>query len=197
VVSQPVADQVTNPVAGFPTDNNGVILQLPSISASGAPVANGYLVFGIGTESNNALGSASVLTANDDGNFNTNFNNQSLSSSFIDSGSNALFFNDSALQLCGNAAPENEFYCPNATASLSATNEGENGTMSQVSFSIANLNDINGANFAIDDTGGPAPNIPGFGSYFDWGLPFFYGRTTFFAIQGANAGGTSGPYYAY
>lgn len=50
---------------------------------------------------------------------------------------------------------------------------------------------------AIDDVGGPASSVSGFGPYFDWGLPFFYGRTVFSAIQGASAGGTVGPYYAY
>ncbi|HTT03766.1 MAG TPA: DUF3443 domain-containing protein [Steroidobacteraceae bacterium] len=197
MTSQAVASQVTNPVAYFPVDNNGVILQLPSVSTSGAPVASGYLVFGIGTEANNALGSAHVLTADDEGNFTTNFNSQALTSSFIDSGSNALFFNDSSLALCGSTAPDNEFYCPNATASLTATNEGQNGTTTQVGFSIANLNNLSGANFALDDTGGPATPISGFGSYFDWGVPFFYGRTIFFALEGTTAGGTAGPYYAY
>lgn len=194
--SQQVAYQVTNPVVYFP-DNNGVILQLPAISSAGSPSAQGYLVFGIGTETNNGLGSAHVLTANDEGNFTTNFDSQSLTSSFIDSGSNALFFPDSSLALCGSTAPYNEFYCPTNTASLTATNEGQNGTTSDVSFSIANLNDIDGSNFAIDDTGGPAPSITGFGPYFDWGIPFFYGRTIFFAIDGATAGGTAGPFYAY
>jgi hypothetical protein len=56
---------------------------------------------------------------------------------------------------------------------------------------------LSGNNFAFDDVGGPAPTIPGFGSYFDWGVPFFYGRTVFFALEGTDAAGTTGPYYAY
>ncbi|HEX4051987.1 MAG TPA: DUF3443 family protein [Steroidobacteraceae bacterium] len=197
LANQAVADQVSNPVAYFPTDNNGVILQLPSISSTGASTANGYLVFGIGTETNNGLGGAKVLTADAEGNFTTSFNGSSLGSSFIDSGSNALFFNDSSLALCGNSAPDNEFYCPTSTASLSATNQGVSGTTDPADFSIANLFDISGMNFAINDTGGPAPTIPNFGPYFDWGVPFFYGRTIYFALDGAPAGGTTGPYYAY
>jgi hypothetical protein len=196
-VSQPVASQVSNPVASFPTDNNGVILQLPSVGSAGAPMAGGYLVFGIGTEANNALGSAHVMTADNQGDITTNFNGQSLTSSFIDSGSNALFFNDSSLQLCSQTAPLNAFYCPPATASLTATNQGQNGTTTSVGFSIANLNKVDGSNFALDDVGGPAATIAGFGPYFDWGLPFFYGRTIFFALEGTTAGGSAGPYYAY
>ena len=51
-----LADQVANPVASFATDNNGVIVQLPAVPRYGAATANGALVFGIGTESNNNLG---------------------------------------------------------------------------------------------------------------------------------------------
>jgi hypothetical protein len=32
---------------------------------------------------------------------------------------------------------------------------------------------------------------------FDFGLPFFYGRSVFTAIQGRSAGGFTGPYFAY
>jgi Protein of unknown function (DUF3443) len=52
------AQQVSNPVASFPVDNNGVSIQLPAIPATGATNVAGALVFGIGTQSNNALGSA-------------------------------------------------------------------------------------------------------------------------------------------
>jgi len=194
-VSQAVTDQVSNPVAYFPTDNNGVVLQLPSISSNGAPTAAGYLVFGIGTEANNGLGNATVLTANTSGYFTTSFNGQSLPDSFIDSGSNALFFNDPSL--AGDECHSNQFYCPPATTQLSATNQGGNGVTSNISFSIISVDKI-GNNYALDDVAGPAPAISGFSSgYFDWGLPFFYGRTIYFALDGVEAGGTMGPYYAY
>jgi hypothetical protein len=45
---------------------------------------------------------------------------------------------------------------------------------------------------------GGASSIAGLGSgYFDWGLPFFYGRTVYVAIEGQTAGGTVGPYFAF
>ncbi len=196
--TQATADQVANPVSSFPVDNNGTILQLPAIAQAGAATASGYLVFGIGTESNNGLGSAKVLTTDEDGFFITTFQGQSLDSSFIDSGSNGLYFPDSSLTLCGQSAPENDFYCPTATTSLSATNQGQDGTTSSVSFQIASLSgELNNDNYAYDDVGGPAPPIPNFSGYFDWGLPFFYGRTVFTAIEGASAGGATGPFFAY
>ena len=60
--------QVQNPAAMFAADNNGVLIQLPAIPASGAATVTGSLIFGIGTQSNNALGSATVLGVDPDGN---------------------------------------------------------------------------------------------------------------------------------
>ena len=44
----------------FTGDNNGVILELAAVNSTAATVS-GSLIFGIGTQSNNALGSAAVL----------------------------------------------------------------------------------------------------------------------------------------
>ena len=127
-------------------------------------------------------------------------------SSFIDSGSNALYFPDSSLPLCGSSAPENGFYCPASTQSLSAVNQGNDansvpiGVTSTVSFQIANLNAISGSEFAIDDVGGTAASSSGTDTLsddFDFGLPFFYGRRVFTAVEGAAAGGNTGPFFAY
>ena len=62
------AQQVPNPVSLFTStgDDNGVLIQLPSVPNGGsAPPLNGSLIFGIGTESNNALGSATVYQVPD------------------------------------------------------------------------------------------------------------------------------------
>ena len=60
----PLASQVQNPVTLFPTDNNGTIIELPSVAASGATSVTGSLIFGIDTQSNNQSGSQTVLTLN-------------------------------------------------------------------------------------------------------------------------------------
>ena len=44
---------------------------------------------------------------------------------------------------------------------------------------------------AFPGLGGPSPNE------FDWGLPFFYGRTVFTAIENQSTAGGLGPYFAY
>jgi len=193
--------QVDNPVYLFATDNNGSILRLPSISAAGATTATGSLIFGIGTQSNNALGSATVLTTDEYGDIVTVFNGQTLTESFIDSGSNAFFFPDSSLATCPSDGTDDditEFYCPASTVSLTATNQGQNGATSAVSFQIASLDNISNSEYAINDVGGS--DIPVTGSsanYFDFGVPFFYGRSVYTAIEGLTAGTTVGPYVAY
>ena len=52
----------------FNVDNNGVILQLPAVQ-SAATTVSGSLIFGIGTESNNALGSVNVFGLDTNDNF--------------------------------------------------------------------------------------------------------------------------------
>jgi hypothetical protein len=205
-VTLATANQVSNPVASF-ADNNGVMVQLQSIPSSGAATASGVLVFGIGTQSNNKLGSATVLTTDGNGYMTTMFNNQSLTSSFIDSGSNALFFpagNGSPLTVCTSS---NMFYCPGSSASIStqnltATNQGANNASTNVDFQVANLDYLAanyGSNYALNNVGGPAVKFNNVSNYFDWGLPFFYGKIVYFAIEGIPppAGGTPGPYFAY
>jgi hypothetical protein len=196
--SEPVIDQVVNPVALFTTDNNGVILQLPTIPDSGQTSATGFLVFGIGTETNNGLGSATVLTADpSQGTITTFYKSQTLTGSFLDSGSNGLFFPDSSIPDCPGSAMAMQFYCPTMTLDLTATNQGLNGNTSMVTFKVADLQAINNADFAID-VGGGATSIMGLGTnYFDFGVPFFYGRTVYTAIDGMAAGSATGPYFAY
>jgi hypothetical protein len=192
--------QVRNPVALFAVDNNGVILTLPSVPASGQTTASGTLTFGIGTEANNALGSATVLTLDDSGNFTTTYKSHTLSGSFIDSGSNGLYFPDSTITVCSNTQnnPQaSDFYCPTSPQMLTAVNQGQNATPSTVNFEILNLNSLNQNFYALSTVGGPAATNAMLGAYFDWGLPFFYGRSVYSAINGQMAGGTIGPYNAY
>lgn len=196
-VTQAVASQVVNPVALFSTDNNGVIVELPAIgSASGEPSANGTLVFGIGTQSNNGLGSATVLTLDQNANFTTNFLGNAIPGSFVDSGSTDLFFADAGLTQCTVGTPPNTFsiYCPSSNVNLTANNQGTNGKNTNINFTVTNATQLPAQNFIFNDIAAPAPaTIAGF----DWGLPFFFGRNVFVAIAGASTPGGTGPYTAY
>ena len=185
-----LSHQVQNPVALFPTDKNGVIIELPAVSGPTASLS-GSMVFGIGTQSNNGLGNATVLTLNQYDSINTTYKGTVMPYSFIDSGSNGYFFPDTAINLC---TLSNGFYCPNTTLNFTATNEGYNGRSNNVNFSVVNADNTFSAN----------PNDAVFNSlagytygYFDWGMPFFYGRKVYIAIDGVNTPVGSGPYWAY
>jgi hypothetical protein len=191
-VAAPIEQQVQNPISFFAGDNNGSVLNLPAVPPDGAAAATGTLTFGIGTQTNNALNGATVFTVTPDtGFFTTTYNGASLRRSFIDSGSNGLFFNDSSIPVCNSG-----FYCPTATLTLSAVNTGTNGAQRTINFSVANADTVINANAshrAFNNLAGSAIGT----EMFDWGLPFFLGRQVFTAIEDSNTPGGTGPYFAY
>lgn len=190
ITAQNPSLQVQNPVGFFAEDNNGVVLQLPS-TASAARLT-GTLTFGIGTKDNNALTGQQIFRPDNFGNLKTSFKGQTYAG-FIDSGSNGYFFLDSATTGLANcSSSEKGFYCPSSPVSLSATNTS--GTSSNtVEFTIDNASDLFATNSAVafPTLGGPDP------STFDWGLPFFFGRTIYVAIEGRQTSAGSGPFWAY
>jgi hypothetical protein len=190
--------QLQNPVSQFGANNNGVSLVLPAITAVGKPTVAGALVLGIDTQSNNQLGSATVLSVSPlSGNFTTVFNGKTYTGAgFMDSGSNGNFFDDPSLAACSFNVG---FYCPSTAVTLSATNQGvgASSATSIVSFSVASLDALSNANpafAAYDNIAGPMPaTVTGF----DWGLPFFFGRTVAIAFEGRNTAAGAGPFFAY
>jgi hypothetical protein len=193
VVKNPVA-LCQNPVTGVPQDNNGVLIKLPAVAAAGATTLTGSLIFGIGTRPNNALGNTTVVYATDsNGNFNTTYQTVNMPTSFIDSGSNALFFNDATIRPCPGNSGFYGFYCPaTSPLTLKATNSAATGSASGVvSFSIVGLDNLNPAIVAANIGGSMTVGT------FDWGLPFFFGRPVYTAISGAYTTGGTGPYFAY
>jgi hypothetical protein len=194
----PLASQVYNPVALLTKDNNGVIVNLPSVPLGGESLVTGQLILGIATESNNSPSGVVAYPADSNGEFTTVFNGSTLSDSFIDSGSNGLFFNAPAslLPLCSSSSLGDGWYCAQPTQTLNATTEGYNSSpSSSVSFQIGDASNLfsNTSNSVFAELGGPAPS----GSGFDWGLPFFFGRTVYVGIGGTNSTLGSGPYWAY
>jgi hypothetical protein len=195
--SIPLAEslQVANPIPYFATDNNGSLLSLPAVSG-GATAVTGQLVFGIGTQTNNTLGGAQVIGVSPStGTFTTVQNGTTYSSSILDSGSTGLFFQSNALPVC--ASPNNAYFCPVSTALMSAMIEGVNGATSAVNFSVGNATAI--AQTYSGDAALPLLAGPAFvkSSVFDWGLPFFYGRNVYAAVEQQATPGGMGPYVAY
>jgi hypothetical protein len=184
--------QVQNPVTLFATDNNGSIISLPSVADAGASDVSGSLIFGIGTQSNNSVGMQTVVPVAASGYLTTVFNGATLASSFIDSGSNALYFNDSSVTGCTQAGFAG-FYCPSSSDSLSAAFELAGGSTASESFVVVSAETLTVSVTAFPGLAGtnPAPQS------FDWGLPFFYGRQVATVIEGYTTADGTGPYIAF
>ena len=222
----PLVKQVSNPVASFATNNNGVVLVMPEVASGGVATLVGSLIFGIDTQPNNTITSATIYAANQSGNFTTVYKGQSLQSSFLDSGANGLFFFDPAIQMCSVSV---NFFCPAAPLELSAVNASFNGAASgKVNFTIDSKQLLDGSisaaslggtigrnlnskdfdwliteNDSALDVAVRAANVGGNpqrltrSTAFVWGMPFFFGRTVYMALDGSNTRHGPGPYWAY
>ena len=194
--------QVPNPVTRFAVDNNGTIIVLPAVPAAGALTVSGSLIFGIDTQTNNVSGTQTVLTVDGNANLSISADGTTFASSFIDSGSNGVFFKDSNIANC--TAPANdpssqitEFYCPATPLTLGVVIEGQNMVMTNnLTFTVGNAQTMLNANStfnAFPQLSGTFP-MPG---TFDYGLPFFYGRRVAVAVEGAITTAGTGPYVAF
>jgi len=192
----PLANQVQNPVALLPNDNNGVVVQLPAVGPDGQPSADGSLLLGIGTQANNIPVSVAPYPVDSGGNIITVFNNAQYTDSFLDTGSNGLFFPPiPSLPACQGQSQGNYWFCPSSPVCLSALTEGATGMpTSQDTFQIGNFFNLltsNPSNRVFPDIGGNYVT-------FDWGLPFFLGRSVYIGIEGkASPYLGTGPYFAY
>ena len=147
-------------------------MELPSINNCGVQTVMGTLTLGLDTRSNNSTAKAtSYFATNSFGEFTTVFNGHNYSQSFIDSGSNGLFFPKiSSLPNCTQPVQGSDistFYCPNETVTLSAT-QTSGATQKNILFKINNAyNLFLSPNFNFNDIAATLNNG------FDWGLPFF------------------------
>jgi hypothetical protein len=176
---------VVNPVSAFPVDNNGVVISLPAVAPPGAKSLSGTVTFGIGTQPNNSLGGAAVYASGSSGELTTVYKGVPMSS-FLDTGSNGYFFPDSTIPICS------DFYCPASTLSLQASIQGTNGATTTVGIILESITAVSTSITAADVGGASA--LP---RTFDWGLPFFFGRTVYVAFSGRQTPAGSGPYWAF
>jgi hypothetical protein len=190
--------QVTNPVARFATDNNGVVVNLPNlVNANGDASVTGQLIFGIATQTDNALPAVglTVLGADANGDFKAAYNGGTTAvPALIDSGTESYSFDDPAIAVCSTGAYVG-YYCPAvAPHSVFAINTGvgTNNASNTVNFAIADPNSFVANAAAFMGLGGG-----GGSKRFTWGMPFFYGRKIYFGIEQRVAGTYTGPFYAY
>ena len=198
----PTATQVSNPVAFFGSDNNGVALAMNSVAATGAAtttaaaMATGTLYFGVGTQTDNALGSgvkAYALSSNV-------FGGQAYTSikavyngvtypAYVNSAESILFLLDPATVSIASCS-SNIFYCPSSPVSLPLTMQDYNGNSAQINPSIGNgatlydssLAQGGGPNAAFSNLAGGF--VPTNYDEVILGMPFFYGRTVYIGIAG-------------
>jgi hypothetical protein len=196
----PTAMQVSNPVTHFAADNNGSIIDLPTVAATGAVTLSGSLIFGIDTQSNNQSGTQTVLTLDGMAELAMTFNGATLANSFIDSGSNGIFFADSNIVTCSNQQI-NTFYCPGNTLTLGLSMQGQNGVMvNNLTFNVGNTQTI--LSTTPTDTYNVLPQLAGTlpagnAGTFDYGLAFFYGKRVAIAVEGNKTSVGTGPYIAF
>ena len=198
-------EQLPNPVAAFAVDNNGSILTLPSVPQAGAVSIAGTVIFGIGTQANNTLSASTVLPLTTStsrlgpGVLTATYNGKQLTQSFLDSGSSSYFFIDTALTPCTDTNLV-AFYCPPSPVPLSPVLTATNGTTASAAFTLYSPLNVSGAATAAPGLGvDPTlvkPPLP-FANSFDFGIPFFFGRTIYTAIEGRAAGSATGPYVAF
>ena len=87
------------------------------------------------------------------------------------------------------------FYC--TPANISTTITTQSNTQLAANFSTGDAQSMVQANpmyTAFPELSGP---LPGAQPTFDLGLPFFYGRNIYFALENTTSGGIPGPYIAY
>jgi hypothetical protein len=190
--------QVANPVAMFAADNNGIIVSLPALqNANGDVSVQGELIFGIATQTDNALPATglAVLGADANGDFTATYNGgATVLPALLDSGTDSYAFNDPSIPVCASGDFVG-YYCP-AVAPQAAfavnTGVGTNNAVSTVNFAIADPATFAAGAAAFDGLAGG-----GGSTRFTWGMPFFYGRKVYIGIEQRTAGGYTGPYYAY
>lgn len=200
----PLAKQVMNPVAAFPTNNNGTIIRLPALPAGGQSSVTGQLVFGVGTQQNNAMPTnPNILQVDKNGFFTTQYRGRVIMYSAIDSGTNGIAFSDATIPTTS------EWYTPTNPITLSATMEATNGTGKpvMVPFTIGNAMNVMASGYAAyDNLGMYIASLPAYDpssatmssvETFLWGLPFFYGRDVCTVLEGATVGTQAGPFVAF
>jgi hypothetical protein len=213
--------QVTNPISALPTDNNGVTLVMNSVASGGAASATGTLFAGVGTRGNNAASGTAYQADPTYLEFWTKyaaFSNTTLMGGFLDSGSNTYGFPapGAGIFVCSDPS-YSSWFCGSTAAggavvAATATNYGYlNGGFNANAHLATPFNVGNGKAFLTGSnqvSSELATNSGTSSPFFDWGLPFFFGKTVYVGMAGKTATGfsatdaggattVSGPFWAY
>jgi len=206
--------QVSNPVSAMSADfSAGVVLVMPAIpdGQPGAATASGELILGVGTRTNNTvptgvrkvlLGVGMALNPDSYLSITTRFNGMTFANSYLDTGTNALFFYDPSIATCQNST----WYCPLSKMNVEALLSDGDGPVPPllvdtvaVPFQIGNFEALSSTNnTAFNNAVGYVPMSSGAPdtTTFAWGMPFFYGKKVYMSIWDIT-GATVAPWYAW
>ena len=217
--------QVFNPISAFIDSRftNGLVLAMPAVNDIGAASASGELIFGVdsiasGTSglSNNTVPSSTnkIMLGTDPLNIHSYLNittqlfrgsnTQIYTGSYLDTGTNGLFFNDNSgtpIPNCGGAgANVAAWYCPTnpGKLTLNATlTDGGSTSLNSVDlqFQVGNAEALfSTSNTAFSNAAGTAP---GSSTDFAWGMPFFYGKRVYMSIWDITVSGSATPWVTW
>ncbi|PWU14265.1 MAG: hypothetical protein C5B49_13450 [Bdellovibrio sp.] len=192
-VAVSVDHQVSNPVTSLASgNNNGVIIQLPSVTASGTATLSGFMILGVGTQADNKPSStATFFQADSSGEIGTAFAG-TMYGAVIDSGSNAIYFPDTNLPQC-TSSNISQFYCPASPTNLFGIVVGNSSSVNdKVTYQVTDAYSALVNSVAVD------PGLGGTNSgFFDWGLPFFFGKSVYMGLDGKSSSLGTGMYWAF
>jgi hypothetical protein len=183
-----------NPVSAFPTDNNGYAVKFPSVPAQGAESVSGSIIFGLDTRPNNQTPFVlnPIVPQETWGQFRVESNGKTYTSAF-DTGTWQYNFPALGADVCTDAA---SLLCPASALQVHVKILDATGaTVHTPTLHVGNYDGLPAGNNAFNDI---ATTVSGSNDLM-LGMPFFYGRTIYFAIEKqytAQAPWT-GPWVAY
>ena len=184
-------------MAQFDSDNNGVVLSLPSLSTTRTKsTVTGTVTFGISTQANNTPSASTLALVNDvaTGTFNAQVGGV-WAPAYIDSGTEAIFFNDKAnpsLKVC---KVESDYYCPATPQSVLfyMADTGVNQPKGSASYMVANTDGkddyYDDGIVAFTDVGGPITAAATAGGDIGFGLTTHFGHKMYTLFNGKTAAG--------
>jgi hypothetical protein len=189
--SAPFSAQVENPIHALSEHNNGLVVQMqPMEECQGSETLSGYLIFGIGTLPNNEPTGEETFSSNLSAHVETELAGRMYRSSFLDTGSNGLFFPGQDFSW----GQHRGFFSMEENSKVSAVMRGlERSAKSRtISFSLHDAKELFKLKKSVYvNLGGP------FGRGFDWGFPFYIGRRVFSGIEDRSSILGDGPFWAF
>ena len=226
-VYNPVARLAPDPGNNNLADNNGVVLVLPTVPDTGAAKVNGELIFGINTRSTDSLARsvsnqlpAAAARVHLGVDWQNNLSAHGLDSylnistqyqggpiiynSYLDTGTNGLFFSDSSIALCSAAvAGKPTWYCPATQLFKSAVlSDGDSPGLNAVTvdFLVRDSGSVSPSSTALPGMAGAPADPATSAASFSWGLPFFYGKRVSLSIWDKSSKDplySAGPWYSF